>query len=312
MNGRKEEVALKIRQQLMKAVLYEPAEGVLFSGGLDSAILACINPAMKAITITLESHGLDIEYARNISGSKGIPLYHRKIGIEEAMSKIPIVIRMLESFDPALPNDLAVYFGLEYAKELGLKSIMTGDGSDEIFAGYSFMETLDDLEGYINNISPFLKFSSNRVGNHLGLAVKQPFLEASFFRFALSIDTAFKIKRTENKTWGKWILRYAFTDLIPNGHAWQTKRPLEEGSGMSYLRDIITSQISDKEFAEKKTRYGIQFLNKEHLYYYEIFRKEVGEIPPVREGEKQCKGCGAGMKKETFHCRVCGSMEDRL
>lgn len=312
MNDNKEKIALKIRQKLIEIVLNQPAEGILFSGGLDSAILACVNPAMKAITITLESHGPDIEYARNISKSKGIPHYHREVTVEEAINKIPEVIRILESFDPALPNDLAAYFGLEYAKELGLKNVMTGDASDEIFAGYSFMENLDDLKSYINGISPFLEFSSNRIGRHFDLAIRQPFLDESFLKFALSIDTGLKIKKVDDKTWGKWILRYAFSDFLPDGAAWQTKRPLEEGSGMSHLRGIIESWISDKEFAEKKARYGIQFFCKEQLYYFEIFRKEVGEIPPVKEGEKQCKSCGAGMKREKFHCRVCGSVENGL
>lgn len=312
MNNDIEQISLEIRQKLFKIVVDQPAEGILLSGGLDSAILACIKPDMKAITITLESYGPDIEYARNVSRLKGIDHYHKEVTVEEALGRVPEVIKILKSFDPALPNDLAAYFGLSYAKELGLKTIMTGDGSDEIFGGYSFMEDLDDLDGYIKTISPFLEFSSNKICDHLGLAIRQPFLDESFFAFALSIDPALKINRAGGDTIGKWILRYAFSDLLSDGIAWQTKRPLEVGSGMSHLREVITSRISDKEFAEKMNLYGIQFLNKEHLYYYEIFQNEVGEIPKVQEGEKRCPGCGAGMKREKFHCRVCGFVEDGL
>ena len=309
MNDSTERVSLEIRQRLVKLTMDQLVEGILFSGGLDSGILACIRPDMKAITITLESHGSDIKYARDISKSKGILHYHKEVKIEEALNAIPELIRILESFDPAIPNDLAAYFGLKYARELGLHSVMTGDGSDEIFAGYSFMETLDDLEGYIKSISPFMEFGSNRIGKYFGLSISQPFLDKAFLEFSGSIDPKLKIKRVDGKTWGKWILRYAFSDLLPDGIAWQTKRPLEVGSGMSYLRSVIESMVSDKEFNEKRDLYGIKFFSKEHLYYYKIFRKEIGLIPPVLGDEKQCHSCGAGIPKDKFHCRVCGWVE---
>lgn len=307
MNDGKERIAQEIRQNLTKLVLYQqPAEGILFSGGLDSAILACINPAMKAITVTLESYGPDIEYARNISMSMGIPHYHREINVEEALNAIPEVIKILGSFDPALPNDLAVYFGMEYAKELGLRSIMTGDGSDEIFAGYSYMETINNLENYIKRLAPYISFSSNTIGRHFDITIHQPFLQKDFFNFALSIEPELKIKKVNNKTWGKWILRHSFSDILPGKIAWQSKRPLEVGSGMTRLRTIIASKVTDKEFAEKSSIYDIKFFNKEHLYYYEIFRREVGLVPCPRDDEKECPCCGAGIMKEKPHCRICG------
>ncbi|MBA4391568.1 MAG: hypothetical protein C0399_11630 [Syntrophus sp. (in: bacteria)] len=309
MNDSKERIALEIRQKLTKLALYQPAEGILFSGGLDSAILACINPAMKAITITLESHGPDIEYARNISRSRGIPHYHREINVEEALNAIPEVIKILGSFDPALPNDLAVYFGIKYAKELGLQSIMTGDGADEIFAGYSYMETIDNLEGYIKRLAPYINFSSNTIGRHFGITIHQPFLQKEFFNFALSIDPRLKIKKVNNKPCGKWILRHAFSDILPDNIAWQAKRPLEVGSGMTKLRTIIELKVSDKEFAEKSRIYKIKFFNKEHLYYYEIFRREIGPIPCPQENETECPGCSAGIIKGKTHCRICGWAE---
>jgi asparagine synthase (glutamine-hydrolysing) len=306
MNDRKESIAQEIRQELTKLVLYQAAEGILFSGGLDSAILACINPVMKAITITLESHGPDIEYARNMSISKGIPHYHREINVEEALNAIPEVIKILGSFDPALPNDLAIYFGIKHAKELGLQSIMTGDGSDEIFAGYSYMEAIDNLEGYIKRLAPFINFSSNAIGWHFGITVYQPFLQKEFFNFVLSIDPKLKIKKVNNKPCGKWILRHAFLDILPDKITWQAKRPLEVGSGMTKLRTIIESKVSDKEFAEKSRLYKVNFFNKEHLYYYEIFLREVGPVPCPKDDEKECPGCSAGIMRGKSHCRICG------
>jgi asparagine synthase (glutamine-hydrolysing) len=303
-------IAQEILQKLTNLVLHPPlADGILFSGGLDSAVLACINPGMKAITITLESHGPDIEYARNISKSKDIPHYHREISVDDALHAIPEVIKILGSFDPALPNDLTVYFGMKYAKELGLRSIITGDGSDEIFAGYSYMETIDNLENYIKRLAPYIRFSSNTIGEHFGITIHQPFLQKDFLNFALSIDPELKIKKVNHKTWGKWILRHSFSDILPDKIAWQSKRPLEVGSGMTQLRAIIESKVSDKEFAEKSRLYGVNFFNKEHLYYYEIFLREVGPVPRPKNDERECPGCGTGIMKGKSHCRVCGWSE---
>jgi asparagine synthase (glutamine-hydrolysing) len=312
MNTTVNEIAAQLKRKLIAAALRCPADGILFSGGLDSGILACISPGMKAITVTLESYGPDIAFAEDISKSERIPHYHKRVAIEEALQAIPELIGILESFDPAIPNDLAAYFGLQYAKELGLKGVMTGDGADELFAGYSFMEDIDDLTGYIKKISPHFEFSSNHIGKHFGLSIYQPFIDKDIFDFALNIDPKLKVKKERDVTWGKWILRYAFADVLPCGTAWQTKRPLEVGSGMSYLRSVIESMVSDKEFNEKRDLYGIKFFSKEHLYYYKIFRKEIGLIPPVLEDEKQCRSCGAGIPKDKFHCRVCGWVEESI
>ncbi len=280
--------------------------GILFSGGLDSAVLASLLPGATAITVTLESRGEDLEYATYLNESLNLIHTHRRVTTQEALGAIPKVIQILKSFDPAMPNDLAVYFGLKHAKKLGLTHIVTGDGSDEIFAGYSYMETVPDLAAYIENLSRSLEFSSNRIGNFFGITIHQPFLERDFLDWALAVGVDLKIREQDGRVWGKWILRHAFDGILPPKVVWQTKRPLEEGSGMSSLRQIISSTVSDDEFSKRNKECPVQFMDKEHFYYYKIFRNEVGEIPPPQGGEKACPGCGAGIEKEKSHCRVCG------
>jgi len=309
-NSSIESTSLEIRQRLTKLMPDQPTKGgILFSGGLDSAILGSLLPGVTAITVTLESRGEDLEYATYLNESLNLIHTHRRVATQEALGAIPEVIRILKSFDPAIPNDLAVYFGLKHAKELGLMHIVTGDGSDEIFAGYSYMETMPDLATYIRKLSRSLEFSSNRIGNFFGITIHQPFLERNFLDWALSIGVDLKIREQDGKVWGKWILRHAFDGFLPPKVAWQAKRPLEEGSGMSSLRQIISSMVSDEEFSERDREYPVQFMDKEHFYYYKIFRNVVGEIPLPQSGEKACPGCGAGIEREKSHCRVCGWVE---
>ncbi|NVL89646.1 MAG: asparagine synthase [Desulfobacterales bacterium] len=296
----------KLREKLTKAVGQNQGEAILVSGGIDSGILAYLSPGIKGVTVNLEGKGEDLEYISILRESLGLDVTLVKVGVDEAISSVREVVKILGSFDPALPNDLAVYFGMREAKKQGFKSIMTGDGADELFGGYSYMQEIEDLDGYIRKISSSMSFSSNKIGEYFGLEVKQPYLDQDFIEFAMSLDKDLKIKEENGKIWGKWILRKAFESFLPHELAWQSKRPLEVGSGMSFLREIIAEEITDEEFEEKKRAYPVKFICKEHLYFYEIYQKEVGEVPAPRSGEERCPGCGGGVPHRKAHCKTCG------
>lgn len=314
-------IADELRERLKEVVRRTTVEGLLFSGGLDTSVLAVLNPDMKTITVSLETFGEDVLSAELVARNLKLNHYHRRVSIDEAIDSIPAVIKILKSFDPAIPNDLVVYFGLERAREMGIREMMTGDGSDELFGGYSFMKDIDDLGSYIQKISEKMSFSSNELGEFFGIKILQPFVDRNIIDFALQIPVGLKIRkysprscaqgRGNDKVWGKWILRKAFEGLLPAEVIWQDKRPLEYGSGMTKLRAIISSKISDKEFEAKRRQYSVKFRNKEHLYYYEIYRKEVGQFPKPENGQKACPGCGAGMNLDSFHCKICGYVCER-
>ncbi|OGW81986.1 MAG: hypothetical protein A3G33_04360 [Omnitrophica bacterium RIFCSPLOWO2_12_FULL_44_17] len=293
-----------IKDIITRIVNQNPYDGILFSGGLDSSIVAALSPTAIGITVTLGRHAEDTPYAHLLAKTIGMKQHRRSVSIDEAIANIPKVIKILKSFDPALPNDLAAYFGLETAKQLGLRRVATGDGSDELFGGYSFMAEIKDLNGYIAHVAKKMHFSSNDIGKYFHLKIVQPFFDQRVINCALAIPANLKIKKVKGKNWGKWILRKQFSDLLPKKIAWQSKRPLEVGSGMTKLRNILSAQISDQEFAANP--YPVKFFNKEHFYYYKVYRKVIGEIPRPRSGEKSCQGCGAGMDRNHFHCKVCG------
>jgi asparagine synthase (glutamine-hydrolysing) len=296
----------RLRDLLSEVAKRKPYDGLLFSGGLDSSIIAILNPKVVAVTVSLGKNAKDFYYAKLLAKRLGFRHICYVVNIDEAIEAIPEVIRILKSFDPALPNDLVVYFGLKKALELGIKEIATGDGSDELFAGYSFMKDINNLESYIQRLSKNMCFSSNDIGKFFGIKTIQIFTDKEVIDFALKIPTDLKIKKENGKFIGKWILRKAFEEDLPKEIIWQEKRPLEVGSGMTKLRQVISSKISDYEFEEKKKLYHINFLNKEHLYYYRIYRKELGKIPKPKDGQRPCPSCGAGIGRISFHCRTCG------
>lgn len=300
----------ELKRQFAEAVRRNQAEGILFSGGLDSALVAAHSKNSTAISIGLESYGEDRHYATEVARILKLDHHHKTVKIEEAIAVIPEVIAILKSFDPAVPNDVTAYLGIKYAKDVNISSMITGDGSDEIFAGYDFMLKKEDLQGYLNRMHSDMRFSSNRIGETLGVDIKQPFLDKEFMDFSRGIDIDLKIKKKNGKTWGKWILRKAFEGVLPQEILWQKKRPLEYGSGMTELRRVIESRVTDEEFEDGKKKFPIQFWNKEHFYYYRIYRKVVGEIPVPQKEEKICECCGAGMNQSAFHCKICGEVTE--
>ena len=305
----------QLRHRLKEAADRNSGAGMLLSGGLDTSILAFVARPRIAFTVALkDSQAPDSDYSEKVSRLLGIELRIKEFTVAEAIKALPEVIKILKSFDLALPNDLSIYFALRLAKENNVSSVTTGDGSDELFAGYSYMASLPpgDLKRYIERLSTNWHFSANDLGKALGIEVKQPFLDEDFVRFALDISPELKVKEGI----GKYILRKSFEGLIPSEIIWRKKEPIEYGSGSTKLHKVIHNMVSDEEFQSVKKKTGIKFMNKEHSFYYRIYKEVVGEIPqasrsapsPVNEegwGEvENCPCCGASMGKS--HCRVCG------
>jgi len=111
---------------------------------------------------------------------------------------------------------------------MGIKRMMTGDGSDEIFAGYDFMLEIKDLTGYLTRMHSAMQFSSNKIGKDLGIEIKQPFLDKEFMDFSQKIDLDLKIRREKPEKPGEsGYCAKPFEGVLPQEILWQTKRPLE-------------------------------------------------------------------------------------
>ena len=293
----------QLRNNLKESVERNRAEGMLLSGGVDTSILAFIVRPSISFTVALkDSPASDLGYSEQVSKLLGIQHETMEFTTEEALATLPEVIGILKTFDLALPNDLAIYFALKLAKENGLSSVMTGDGADELFAGYSYMAELpsEDLGRYIKRLSQNWHFSANELGRALGIEIKQPFLDEDFVNFALEISPELNVKDGV----GKYILRKSFEDLIPSEIVWRRKEPIEYGSGSTKLHEIINSMVTDEEFQSVRKKVDIKFINKGHFFYWRIYKEIVGDIPRAKGNQTKCPCCGASMGK--YHCPTCG------
>jgi len=297
------DICEQLRNKLKEAVERNRTEDMLLSGGVDTSILAFIARPGTGFTVALkDSPASDLSYSEQLSKLLGIKHKKMEFTTEEALANLPEVIKILKTFDLALHNDIAMYLALKLAGESGVSSVMTGDGADELFAGYSYMAELppEALERYIRRLSQNWHFSSGYLGKALGIEIRQPFLDEDFVRFALGISPELKVKDGV----GKYILRKSFEDLIPSELVWRRKEPIEYGSGFTKLHEIIHNMVTNGEFQSARKDVDIKFINKEHLFYWRIYNQVVGKIPKARDDEVSCPCCGAAMGR--YHCRTCG------
>jgi asparagine synthase (glutamine-hydrolysing) len=243
-----------------------------------------------------------------------IPQQIEVVDISQLEGELPEVISVLKSFDPMeIRNSVVSYIGMKKASSQGCSKIMTGDASDELFGGYSFVfkQSEDKAKEILSHLWEVMHFSSISLARSLGIEARLPFLHPSVKEFAMhEIDFQQLVGKHGDEVFGKYILRTAFEDLLPCEITWRTKTPIEYGSGTTILPKLYSQNISDSEFEEKRRDYfskdGVRLRDKEQLKYYEIFRKVLG--PPITEDHNQraCPACTSNVPDKATFCTTCG------
>ncbi|MBC7120977.1 MAG: hypothetical protein H5T33_05295 [Candidatus Methanosuratus sp.] len=291
--------------------------GILLSGGLDTSILAyeaAKHGEVMAYTVAMEGAAApDLKYAVLVSKELGLEHKVLKFGVEEVYEALPRLIKVLRVFDPMeVRNSLAIYIGMGLSKQDGIQSLIVGDGADELFAGYDFIfsKSLEEIKNDLRHLWDVMTFSSFEIGKSHGISVNAPYLDEKIKRFAMELGVDFKVGRRGGELFGKWILRKAYEDLLPEEVVWRVKTPIEVGSGTSMLTLFFNRAVSDELFSERRRLYlnedGVRIRDKEHLIYYQVFREVVG--PPEATGVgRSCPECTSTLRDGSRFCRVCGA-----
>ena len=288
---------------------------IALSGGLDSSIIAYFLKQRKpnaVAVITEDFVSTDLTYCQMVSKEMQLPLTIYNVKTATILEAIEETIKILKNFnDIEIRNNVVMYLAIKWAKENGEKSIITGDGADELFAGYNFLinKPEAELEDEIKRVCSVMHFPTQKIGDALGISIESPFLNDAVVELAKKIPANLKVKNEKEKRWGKWILRKTFEKYIPPQIAWREKSPMQDGSGTTGLTNLFNSIIGEEKFVEKKLTTekedGVIIRSRESMHYYEIFKKLYG-IPVDTQAKNTCPYCKHEVKNSKF-CRMCGA-----
>jgi len=288
---------------------------ISLSGGLDSSIIAYFlkQRKPKAVAVIAEDFvSTDLTYCQMISKEMQLPLSIYNVKTAVILEGIKETIKILKNFnDIEVRNNVVMYLAIKWAKENGEKSIITGDGADELFAGYGFLinKPENELEAEIKRVCSIMHFPTQKIGKAIGITIESPFLNDTVIELAKKIPANLKVKNEKGKRHGKWILRKTIEEYIPYQIVWRVKAPMQDGSGTVGLTDLFNSVIVEEKFVESKLTTekedGVIIRSRESMYYYEIFKKFFGS-PVDTNAENTCPYCKHKIENSKF-CRMCGA-----
>ena len=311
-----EEISKKLFEELKIACNSCKADTISLSGGLDSTILAYFLKEKNPRTISIIAEDFvsnDLTYCQLAAKKFDLPLEIINVETNEILEAIKGTISILKNFnDIEIRNNLVMYLAIKWVKDHGFDGIITGDGADELFAGYSFLikKSEEDLKKEIQRICKIMHFPTQKIGKAFGVKVESPYLNEKVIELAKNIPVNLKVKTKGRKKYGKWILRKTFEKKIPLQIAWRDKSPMQDGAGTSGLTNLFDIVISDDIFSKKKKeveqKEGITIRSKESMYYFETYRNLHG-LPIMSEDfPNSCPYCHVATKNSKF-CRMCGA-----
>jgi asparagine synthase (glutamine-hydrolysing) len=286
--------------------------GVLLSGGLDSSLVASIAtriikrnkdntdeekffPRLHSFCVGLPDSP-DLAAAAKVAASLGTIHHSYTYTIQEGIDAIRDVIYHLETFDTTtIRASTPMFLMSRKIKAMGIKMVLSGEGADEIFAGYLYFhkcpnpeEMQAELKDKIAALHNFDCLRANKSTSAWGVEARPPFLDADFMQLAMNIDPAEKMI-TKGRI-EKHILRAAFDTpedpYLPAEILWRQKEQFSDGVGYGWidsLRDHADKNVSDLMFQNATYRFPENTpISKEAYYYRSIFEEHYPQISAVR------------------------------
>ena len=290
----REALEAAVHRQLMSDVPY----GVLLSGGLDSSITSAIAkkfarkriesddateawyPQLHSFAVGLEGSP-DLAAARKVANYLGTIHHEIQFTIQEGLDAIRDVIYNIETYDvTTIRASTPMYLMARVIKSMGIKMVLSGEGSDELFGGYLYFHKAPNAREFheetVRKLSKLHMYDCLRANKSLaawGIEGRVPFLDKEFMDIAMTINPQDKMINGERME--KWVLRKAFEDMLPESIAWRQKEQFSDGVGYSWidsLKEIVATAVTNEQLANAKYKFRIQTpLSKEEYYYRSIF-----------------------------------------
>lgn len=316
----RESLTAAVRKRLMAEVPY----GVLLSGGLDSSLISAIAAREASrISASAQSDTDDIDtrgarhFPRMHSFAIGLPgapdlLAARKVAkflrtahheftytVQEGLDAVADVIYHLETYDvTTVRASTPMYLLSRKIKSTGVKMVLSGEGSDEVFGGYLYFHYAPNAPGFhqetvqrVRNLHTSDCLRANKSTMAWGLEARVPFLDKEFLQVAMDVRP--EDKMCSKEVMEKSIIRRAFDvefpeagfteaeikqgPYLPHDVLWRQKEQFSDGVGYSWidsLKDWAGRSVSDQEMSEAKTRFPYNSPEtKEACLYRRLFEQ---------------------------------------
>lgn len=271
--------------------------GVIFSGGIDSVLIAqLIQREGKNIvcycTGTRDSG--DILAAQSVAKDLGLEL--KTTIIDEAMVEniLPEIIRNVEE-SGLLQVEVAIpmYLAAKMASEDDIRVMYTGQAADELFAGYPWYNDVLEEFGYLrlheklwedlNYLYKDTLEREDKLTMSHSIELRAPYLDRDVIMTAMRISPKLKIEG-KNDSLRKRVHRQAAAELgVPPYLAFRIKDPAQSGSGIHGIVEKIAVKnidIVDKELVAEniKRDKGSLYRYGEEVYGDELARSYLQQI----------------------------------
>jgi len=222
---------MPLEEAIVTAVRLRSDEGVVaLSGGVDSTLVAKL-AGRECVAVGLaDSH--DLKQAQLAAGTLNLSCTYVTITENEIESALPEVLRAIPQKNPVNAGiALTQYFIARWAGKHGYRRIITGQGADELFGGYSrYLETTTletDLERDFAGLEAQARRDQAVAALH-GTYLSMPYLDIRVVRAARAIPAAEKVNNGRRKI----PLRTVAERYIPQDLAWYEKKAMQYGSGV--------------------------------------------------------------------------------
>jgi asparagine synthase (glutamine-hydrolysing) len=213
--------------------------GVILSGGLDSSLAlahaADMHPNCVAFTVGAPGSD-DLRYARRLCADLRVP--HEVIELSPREIRLAAVRQAIQMSELTEYGDIinAVVSVPLFRRihDAGIKVVLTGDGSDELFGGYPMYHRTSPRQArrlFLHKLRNLGRTELQRVDRTSmghGVEARVPFLDLALVELAMRLPIELKMRDGQEK----WILREAFSGVLPDYIRERPKNPMSHSSGL--------------------------------------------------------------------------------
>ncbi|OAY74330.1 Asparagine synthetase (glutamine-hydrolyzing) [Ananas comosus] len=283
---------------VIKRLLTDVPFGVLLSGGLDSSLVAAVTARHFAGTKAAEHWGgqlrsfcvglegsPDLKAAKEVADYLGTVHHEFHFSVQDGIDAIEDVIYRIETYDvTTIRASTPMFLMARKIKSLGVKMVISGEGSDEIFGGYLYFHKAPDKKEFheetcrkIKALHQYDCLRANKATSAWGLEARVPFLDKEFIDVAMSIDPECNMIKPDLQHIEKWVLRKAFDDeenpYLPKHILYRQKEQFSDGVGYSWIDGLKThaaEHVTDKMMQNAEHIYPHNTPTTKEAYYYRM------------------------------------------